>query len=361
MPTTACSTRDGTRRHGFDEVGLRAADRVGRRPSRGSRRARPSARRRAGAARRWVSARASGARHSTSIAPRSGLAATRRASHARRSGRSRLRSRGYGDSTGWHRPDSNGDTGYDGAYAFPGDARGVGPQAFEAVELAGLGEEDVHDDVAVVDEHPGRVGQAFGGARFHVGALAHLLLDLVDDRAHLTGVRRAGHDEVLDDAHDGSDFEDEDVVALLVVRRVRGDACFRSCVRGCSVVVSLVSSTSSEVLLADNVRPECRDGDLGSRGPRPAGRRSRRHAPRRCGRAGVDEMSIRGIVTGRRAPARRAGTVGARPGARPRRGDRTAQVVRPVPARRAAARHPRRRSGRGHGPAAASCSTVSIV
>ena len=38
--------------------------------------------------------------------------------------------------------------------AVPRDAGRVGPQPFEAVELARLGEEDVHDEVTEVEQHP---------------------------------------------------------------------------------------------------------------------------------------------------------------------------------------------------------------
>jgi hypothetical protein len=41
---------------------------------------------------------------------------------------------------------------------------------------------------------------------------------------------------VLDDPHDGTDLEDENVLGLLVVGRVGGDACSRGCVRGRSSV-----------------------------------------------------------------------------------------------------------------------------
>jgi hypothetical protein len=39
----------------------------------------------------------------------------------------------------------------------------------------------------------------------------------------LARVRRASDDEALDDADDVSDVEDDDLFALLVVRRIRSD------------------------------------------------------------------------------------------------------------------------------------------
>ena len=56
----------------------------------------------------------------------------------------------------------------------PGHRRRVGPQALEAVELARLGEEHVHDEIAVVEQDPRRVAQTFDGARL----LARLLVEL---------------------------------------------------------------------------------------------------------------------------------------------------------------------------------------
>ena len=48
---------------------------------------------------------------------------------------------------------------------FPLDRGCVGPQAIEVVEGAGLAEEDVHDHVAVVHEHPGGVVETLDAAR----------------------------------------------------------------------------------------------------------------------------------------------------------------------------------------------------
>jgi hypothetical protein len=65
--------------------------------------------------------------------------------------------------------------------------------------------------------------EPFDRARLRLGLLGELLLDLFDDRADLARVRCAGDDEALDDADDVSDVEDDDFVALLVVRRVCSD------------------------------------------------------------------------------------------------------------------------------------------
>jgi hypothetical protein len=79
------------------------------------------------------------------------------------------------------------------------------------------------DEIAVVHEHPRRVVQPLDRARLRVGLLGELLLDLFDDRANQARVRRTRNDEALDDADDVSDVEDDDVFALLVVRRICSD------------------------------------------------------------------------------------------------------------------------------------------
>ena len=98
----------------------------------------------------------------------------------------------------------------------------VGPEALEVVVLAGLAEEDVHDEVAVVEQHPGGVGHALDAA----GRVARLVLDpaldLVDDRPHLAGVRSARDHEVLGDRDDLADLEDDGIHPLLVVGRPGG-------------------------------------------------------------------------------------------------------------------------------------------
>ena len=66
-------------------------------------------------------------------------------------------------------------------------ARAVAPQPLEGVELPLLLVLDVHDDLAVVDEHPATV--TFALATDRLGAeLAQLVLDLVDDRLDLAVV-----------------------------------------------------------------------------------------------------------------------------------------------------------------------------
>jgi hypothetical protein len=92
----------------------------------------------------------------------------------------------------------------------------------------------VHDDVAVVEQHPRATLSTFLCARPGIGLLAELLLDRVDDRANLPGVSPARDDEVIGDRDDVTDIEDDDVVALLVVGGCRRDECAMRGVRGVS-------------------------------------------------------------------------------------------------------------------------------
>ena len=130
------------------------------------------------------------------------------------------------------RPERRASASAAGGNRLPIDAGCVGPEAFEGVVLARLFEEDVHDDVAVVEQHPRAAFAPFLGARSRVGLLAQRLLDRFDDRADLTGIACTGDDEVVGDRDDVADFEDDDVVALLVVGGGGGNECPLRSVRG---------------------------------------------------------------------------------------------------------------------------------
>src|SRR5918995_3973192 len=82
----------------------------------------------------------------------------------------------------------------------PIDLWHVGVQALDLVELPDLCEEHVHDDVAVVDQHPLVLADALASERRAPGLLPGLDLDLVDQRPHEPAVRRADDNEVFGDA-----------------------------------------------------------------------------------------------------------------------------------------------------------------
>ncbi len=105
--------------------------------------------------------------------------------------------------------------------------RSVGPETLQLVVVAGLTIEDVHDDVAVVQQDPLAevLALASQDATFHTGL--ELMLDLFDQRLHVTRRGPGGDDEDIGDDHEFGDVEEEDVFALLVGNR-------RRCSFGCS-------------------------------------------------------------------------------------------------------------------------------
>ena len=111
-----------------------------------------------------------------------------------------------------------------GGVVGPGDRRRVGPQALEPVVLARLVEEHVHDEIAVVEQHPRRVREALrprGASRRSARRSAARSRRRSTRTSRVFG--RARDHEALDDADDVGDVEDEDVLALLVVGRAGCD------------------------------------------------------------------------------------------------------------------------------------------
>ena len=105
---------------------------------------------------------------------------------------------------------------------FPGDSRGVAPQAFEVVERPGVGLEDVDDHVSVVEEHPLGFGDALlpGGASFET--VLDFLGDFVGEALHLSVGGAGGDDENSGDLQKVPYVEQHDIGRLLVVQRVGG-------------------------------------------------------------------------------------------------------------------------------------------
>src|SRR4051812_15768241 len=103
------------------------------------------------------------------------------------------------------------------------DQGAVAPQSLEGVERTLLLVLDVYDDLGVVEEHPPAVPLTL--TPYRLGAqLAELVLDLVDDRAHLPVVGgRAEHERVGDHQLLG-DVEGDDVLRQLVRGRLGGGA-----------------------------------------------------------------------------------------------------------------------------------------
>ena len=99
----------------------------------------------------------------------------------------------------------------------------VVPQRLEAIVLARLGLEHVHDEAAVVQKRPRAVLRALAMQRLHLRLRAHRILDLVDDGLHLTVVGGRGDDEVVRHADEVAHLLHHDVGGLLLVGRAGRD------------------------------------------------------------------------------------------------------------------------------------------
>ncbi len=172
------------------------------------------------------------------------------------------------------------------------DRRAVAPEPLEGVELPLLLVLDVHDDLAVVDEHPAPVALALAADR--LGAdLAELVLDLVDDRLDLAVVGGRGEQEGVGDGELLADVEGDDLLAELVggragggVRRARRRGRWRSCVvqsssRRVEVVLGDVLDDAVGHEVPDRLAPAL--ARRGSRSTRSPARGSRPSSPGRPG------------------------------------------------------------------------------
>src|SRR5205807_7393502 len=99
---------------------------------------------------------------------------------------------------------------------FRGDVRGVAPQPLQAVKPPRLLGEDVHDEVAVVEQYPMAGCRPFDQERLHAVLDAQLLLHVVRDRRRLPFVPRRAEDEVVGDRGEIAHGQDVEVVGLLV-------------------------------------------------------------------------------------------------------------------------------------------------
>ena len=96
----------------------------------------------------------------------------------------------------------------------PHHRRRRGPQLFEAIELPLAGAENVHDHVAVVEQHPARGRAALPLAGPHVLGVAKLGDDLALQRFDLALAVPRADDEVVRDGRDGAQVQQEDIAGL---------------------------------------------------------------------------------------------------------------------------------------------------
>lgn len=95
------------------------------------------------------------------------------------------------------------------------------PHAFEVVELAHLGPEDMHDDVARVDQRPVALFDAFE-ARDHLALVFEFFDQLVDDGPDMARRAATGHDHMIGDGRFAGKIDCDDVDGLIVFQRRHG-------------------------------------------------------------------------------------------------------------------------------------------
>src|SRR5919108_2361695 len=109
------------------------------------------------------------------------------------------------------------------SHAVDRNGRRVAPEPLERVVCARVGEKDVHEDVAVVEQHPAALGLTLGVERTHT-VLLQLVADRVGDRLDVWGGAAAANEEVVRDGRHALHVEHRQVHRLLVERRARGPA-----------------------------------------------------------------------------------------------------------------------------------------
>jgi hypothetical protein len=97
--------------------------------------------------------------------------------------------------------------------------RGVAPEIFEVVEFAHVAAHDVDDHVEIIQDHPGGVDGAVGSARALVVLFFEILLDFIDNGAEVRLAGAGADNEVISDAGDLAEVEDDNVFCLFVVRQ----------------------------------------------------------------------------------------------------------------------------------------------
>ena len=99
---------------------------------------------------------------------------------------------------------------------MPIEVGNVAPEEFKGVEVAGVGGEDVDDDVEEVEEDPAVRGEAFEAGRFFAQLVADVFLHFGDDGAELAGAGAGGDDEKVGDGTGVAQVEDDDVAAAVL-------------------------------------------------------------------------------------------------------------------------------------------------
>ena len=93
----------------------------------------------------------------------------------------------------------------------------MGPQRLEPVEGAQPGRHNVDDDLAVIDQHPARIGGTLDGARGHAELSPDNFANVRGNRVELPVRWRRADDKVVENGGERAQIEQEGVISLLVV------------------------------------------------------------------------------------------------------------------------------------------------
>lgn len=98
------------------------------------------------------------------------------------------------------------------------DPRGIAPQGLEPIERSLLLDEDVHDEIDEVEQHPVARAPPFDMIRAPAVVLCETRLDGVGDGHDLSLAGAVADDEVIGDVAQSAKIEYDDVFGLLVLR-----------------------------------------------------------------------------------------------------------------------------------------------
>ena len=100
------------------------------------------------------------------------------------------------------------------------------PEPFEIVELPRLLAENVHDDIAEIEQFPFGAGFAFAMGKADAVAI-EAFLDGVANRAQLRLALPRANQEIVSERACAGEFQHRDIDCLLVLSRFNGPANFR--------------------------------------------------------------------------------------------------------------------------------------
>jgi hypothetical protein len=109
-----------------------------------------------------------------------------------------------------------------GERLFPArfDVRGIAPKVLEFIEFANVFAHDMNDHVEVIEDNPIGIDAAVGAARADVLVFFEMFLDFVNDGAQVGFAGAGANHEIIGDAGDFSQVEDNDVFCLSVICQI---------------------------------------------------------------------------------------------------------------------------------------------